>query len=287
VRFPPLILKVDKVELRYFAPLFLKVDYMTFGFILSRHVNSETTNKYWNTCIKQLNLIYPETSIVIIDDNSSPEFLKADEEYKNITIVQSEYPRRGELLPYYYFYKNKYFDNAIIIHDSVFFQCNVLFNKLEQSQIKVLPLWHFNWGKNENNGNTTRLATVLKHNTKILELVGFNQQIVLGLNNNNNKWSGCFGVQSYINHHFLSFLQDKYQLFNLLQLVNNRQDRCCLERLFAIIFNIEYPILNKLKSLLGPINKYCKWGTTYDEHCEYMKKYGKSRIPIVKVWTGR
>jgi len=260
---------------------------MTFGFILSRHVNSETTNRYWNTCVKQLNLIYPSTSIVIIDDNSNPEFLKADEEYKNITIVQSEYPRRGELLPYYYFYKNKYFDNAIIIHDSVFFQCKVAFNTLEKSQIKVLPLWHFDWGKNENNGNTTRLASVLKHNTKILELVGFNQQIVLGLNNNNNKWSGCFGVQSYINHQFLSFLQDKYQLFNLLQVINNRQDRCCLERLFAIIFYIEYPILNQLKSLLGPINKYCKWGTTYDQHCEYMKKYGKSRIPIVKVWTGR
>ena len=258
---------------------------MTFGFILSRHVNSELTNRYWNTCVNQLNLIYPSTSIVIIDDNSSPEFLKADQEYKNITIVQSEYPRRGELLPYYYFYKNKYFDNAIIIHDSVFFQCKLAFNKLEKSQIKVLPLWHFDYLKNENNTNTTKLAHVLKHNSKILELIG-NNQVVLGLNRQNT-WSGCFGVQSYINHQFLSFLQDKYQLFNLLQVVNNRQDRCCLERLFAIIFYIEYPILNQFKSLLGPINKYCKWGTTYDEHCEYMKKYGKSRIPIVKVWTGR
>jgi hypothetical protein len=141
---------------------------MTFGFILSRHVNSETTNKYWNSCIKQLNLIYPGTSIVIIDDNSDPIFLKADQEYKNITIVESEYPRRGELLPYYYFYKNKYFDNAIIIHDSIFFQCKVAFNKLEKSQIKVLPLWHFDYSKDENKYNTTRLASTLKHNYKVL-----------------------------------------------------------------------------------------------------------------------
>ena len=103
---------------------------MTFGFILSRHVNSELTNRYWNTCVSHLNAIYPNTSIIIIDDNSNPLFLKTAEEYKNITIVESEYPRRGELLPYYYFYKNKYFDNAIIIHDSVFFQCKLSFNKL-------------------------------------------------------------------------------------------------------------------------------------------------------------
>ena len=258
---------------------------MTFGFILSRHVNSELTNRYWNTCVSHLNAIYPNTSIIIIDDNSTPLFLKTAEEYKNITIVESEYLGRGELLPYYYFYKNKYFDNAIIIHDSVFFQCKLAFNKLEKSQIKVLPLWHFDYLKNENNTNTTKLAHVLKHNSKILELIG-NNLMVLGLNRQNT-WSGCFGVQSYINHQFLSFLQDKYQLFNLLQVVNNRQDRCCLERLFAIIFYIEYPLLTQFKSLLGPINKYCKWGITYDEYCEYMKKYGKSRIPIVKVWTGR
>ena len=260
---------------------------MTFGFILSRHVNSEITNKYWNMCVKQLNLLYPNRSIIIIDDDSNPIFVKAFEEYTNVTIVQSEYPKRGELLPYYYFYKNHYFDNAIIIHDSVFFQSIINFNILEKSQIKVLPIWYFNWGKNENNYNTFRLTSVLTQKSKIIEYIG-NNQIVLGLNNNNNKnWSGCFGVQSYINHHFLSFLQNKYQLFNLLNVVNCRSDRCCLERLFAIIFYIEYPILNNLKSLLGPINKYCKWGITYDQHCEYIKKYGKSKIPLVKVWTGR
>ena len=85
---------------------------MTFGFILSRHVNSETTNKYWNTCIKQLNLIYPETSIVIIDDNSNYEYITNIDLYKT-TIIQSEYPQRGELLPYYYYLHNKLFDIEI------------------------------------------------------------------------------------------------------------------------------------------------------------------------------
>ena len=254
---------------------------MTFGFILTRHVNSELTNKYWNKCVYQLNKIYPNRSIVIIDDNSNPNFVKADREYINLTIVKSEYPKCGELLPYYYFYKNHYFDNAIIIHDSVFFQSKINFNKIEKSQIKVLPLWHFDWAKDENKNNTIRLSSVLTHNSKILNILGINVNIVLGLNRTPN-WSGCFGVQSYINHKFLSFLQNKYNLFNLLNVVKCRSDRCCLERLFAIIFYIEYPILIQLKSLLGPIDKYCKWGITYTQYIQ-----NKYNLPVIKVWTGR
>jgi hypothetical protein len=257
---------------------------MTYGFILTRHVNSELTNKYWNKCIQQLQKIYPEQMIVIIDDNSKQEFIKAecDYDYTHIKIVQSEYLGRGELLPYYYFYKNKYFDNAIIIHDSVFFQKKILFKGLEKSGIKVFPLWSFDYSKQENMVNSIRLIHVLKNNYKINELMtGKNKYSLLGLNNDE-KWTGCFGVQSYINHGFLSFLQNKYQIFNLLQVVKNRPDRCCLERIFGIIFYLECPILSRLKSILGPINKYCKWGTSYEEYSKT-----KLLLPVVKVWTGR
>ena len=70
-----------------------------YGFILTRHVNSEQTNKYWNQCVKLIRTFYPLRKIVIIDDNSNQEFLKAEHNYKNLTIIQSEYLGRGELLP--------------------------------------------------------------------------------------------------------------------------------------------------------------------------------------------
>ena len=59
----------------------------SFGFIITRHVNSELTNKYWNNCIKLLRFFYPLKQIVIIDDNSNPQFSKAEHEYENITII--------------------------------------------------------------------------------------------------------------------------------------------------------------------------------------------------------
>ena len=98
----------------------------SFGFIMTRHVNSELTNNYWNHSVKLLRTFYPDKKIVIIDDNSNQDLVKAEFDYPNVEIIQSEFPGRGELLPYYYYIKNKFFDNAVIIHDSIFFHIKFL-----------------------------------------------------------------------------------------------------------------------------------------------------------------
>ena len=102
----------------------------SYGFIITRHVNSEKTNKYWNHCVKCLRTLYPMKKIVIIDDNSNQLFLKSEFEYKNVEIINSEFKGRGELLPYYYYFKNKFFENAIIIHDSIFFHKRINFESI-------------------------------------------------------------------------------------------------------------------------------------------------------------
>ena len=63
----------------------------SYGFIILRHVNSESTNKYWNQSVKLIKTFYPNKKIVIIDDNSNQNFVKADREYINVEIVKSEY----------------------------------------------------------------------------------------------------------------------------------------------------------------------------------------------------
>jgi len=258
---------------------------MSYGFIIARHVNSEITNHYWNHCIQRIRRFYsPQRyKIVVIDDNSNKDFLKSEYEYKNVEYVDSEFPGRGELLPYYYFFKNRYFDNAVIIHDSVFFQSKINFSRIP---FPVIPLWHFSEEKLENLPNSVRLIQFLINNQQIQKtLLETNKFEVLSFNSN--KWVGCFGVQSYINYHFLETLQNKYNLFNLLQVVKNRQDRCCLERIMGIIFYNEFKELVKIKSLLGSINTYGPWGFTWNEYCEKLTNKQKPSKPLIKVWTGR
>ena len=251
---------------------------LSYGFIITRHVNSEKTNKYWNHAVRSIRRFYPFRKIVIIDDNSNQAFVKADFNYKNIQIVNSEYPGRGELLPYYYFHKNKYFNNAVILHDSVFFHKRIHFEKF--NKVNVLPLWHFDY--NENMGNCSRLSRYLNH------VYAIQKQIMPQDNMFSFKpsdiWYGCFGVQSYINHNFLSSIQQKYNLFGLLDGVLTRTDRCSLERIMGIIFHIESPNLYKRPSLFGDIWKYQQWGYSFETYCTEYKGIHK---PLIKVWTGR
>lgn len=254
-----------------------------FGFIVSRHVNSESTNNYWNQCVRLIRTFYPRKKIIVIDDNSNQDLIKADFDYKNLEIIQSEYPGRGELLPYYYFYKHHWFDHAVIIHDSIFFHKRIPFEKY--MGVKVLPLWHFNADR-ENFVNSIRIATALKNSLSIKKnLVQPDTNIqILGLSKD--EWYGCFGAQSFISHSFVSHLQDKYCIFRMLGQVKNRPDRCCIERIMGILFFVEAPEMVKMKSLFGEIFKYTRWGYTFSEYSEDIKK-GIAIKPVIKVWTGR
>jgi hypothetical protein len=251
----------------------------SFGFIITRHVNSETTNKYWNHAVKLLKTYYPYRKIVIIDDNSNQELVQADHEYSNVQIIQSEFKGRGELLPYYYFIKNKFFENAVIIHDSVFFHTKFNFDLLKN--IDVIPLWFFPSDK-ENVTNTIKISHSLKNSYTLQEKLSKNDITMM----EKSKWYGCFGVQSYINHNFLLRIETKYGITNMINKVECRADRCCLERIMGCIFFTENTKISKTKSLFGNIMHYQKWGYTFDQ---YMGDLKKGTIPkhVVKVWTGR
>lgn len=251
-----------------------------FGFIITRHVNSEKTNKYWNNCVKLLRTLYPLKKIVIIDDNSNYDFINAEFDYKNLEIIQSEFPKCGELLPYYYFLKYKFFKNAIMIHDSVFFHKRIDFENLRG--INVVPLWFFE-PDTENIENTRKIVKNLKNYISLENKLNKNE-LVMGLYSD--KWYGCFGVQSYINLNFLERIEIKYGITNLIKAVKCRADRCCLERIFGCIFFTESMGLLKQKSLFGNIMRYQKWGYSYDEYLNDLKK-GFVPRGVVKVWTGR
>jgi hypothetical protein len=231
--------------------------------------------------VRCIRAFYPLRKIIIIDDNSNQDFIKADFKYSNIEIIQSEFPGRGELLPYYYFHKNHFFENAVIIHDSIFFHKRINFEKL--IGVKVLPLWHFEADK-ENINKTIIISNKLKNQIEIQKKLSLNDN-VLGLNHQ--KWHGCFGVQSFINYNFLIYIEKKYNLFNLLSIVKNRQDRCTLERIFgAIFYTEENHNLTKMKSLFGNIFNNQKWGYTFDEYENDIKQKKISKA-IIKVFSGR
>jgi hypothetical protein len=228
------------------------------GFIILRHVNNTLTNRYWIHSYNCIRRYYPENHILIIDDNSNYNFITNKQLYKT-TIINSEYPNRGELLPYYYYLQNKLFNTAVILHDSVFI------NKYMDLNVdKYKMIWEFEhyWDEIEDETNIIKI---------------FNDQELLTFYENKNLWKGCFGGMSIIKHDYLTEINNKYDISKLLGCILNRNNRCSFERVLACLLQIN----EKNDSLLGNIHKYCKWGITFEQKDNYRN------LPLIKVWTGR
>jgi hypothetical protein len=237
--------------------------------------------------------VHPTVPVVIIDDNSNPTYVHATHPHTNVlTIVSSEYPpQRGELLPLLYFVRHghQWFDAAIVIHDSVFFHAPLRIQSLLNSHhVSAMPLWHFPADKQELQP-LSKLMRVLP--PWVRHQLHSTWQEAQTLNHAfHPQWVGCFGVQCFVRHSWLTRVWKQYQLDALTAAVSCRPDRCALERLWGCILSLEAPTTSTARrSLLGNIFAYQTWGYTFDQykHDTDPQHHHQVPAPIVKVWTGR
>jgi len=243
---------------------------MSLGFIILRHVNSPSTNQYWQECYIRIRTLYPDNWILIIDDNSVPSMVESNFTMRKCKIIESEFPRAGELLGYYYFHKTRLFTQAVVLHDSVFLQ-----RPFPVIHDPVRFLWHFHhpWDKPF---QEKQWLLRLHHSAALTRFY-----------NKKQLWFGCFGAQSILRLDFLDFLESKYGLFKtVVPLIKTRIDRMCMERVFAVLCTIEYSPLQSTPSVFGDIHAYgIPWG--YDFKHYRTQPQALKYLPAVKVWTGR
>lgn len=237
---------------------------MEIGFIILRHMNNEENSNYFMISYNQIRKFYPENNILIIDDNSNKQFINfhLDNSLYNTQVIYSEFPGRGELLPYYYFLKIKPFHIAVILHDSVFLNASFDFH---ESSYKFI--WEFQAGSPPREVDEIRIIKELNNNEELLKL-----------HSDKTKWKGCFGGMCIINYAFLLQIHNKYNIDKLLHVITSRWNRMSFERVIACMFQSH----EKKKCLLGEIHKYCPWGTKFNKNILINNK-----LPIIKVWSGR
>jgi len=242
-------------------------DIITIGFIILRYVNSEKTNQYWQECYDHIRRFY-KNKIIIIDDNSDPKYLTNDKELVNCHIINSEYPQRGELLPYYYYYHNMFCDRLIVLHDTMFIKKYIDFTNVPNYN-NFTRIFSFGIkGYNIDIEYFKEQTTFLKHGNEIYQF---------HLNNKNNML-GCLGVAFIIDHSFLVQIQEKYNILNLVNCIKNREYRKTLERVLSCLFEKEMNDINMNTrySLLGDIHKNIN-----------RQKIDENSVYIKKIFTGR
>lgn len=252
---------------------------MTIGFIIIRYIHDVKTNEYWINCYNSIRKYYKDNIIMIIDDNSPQNYELCKIKLHNCFLVNVDknLSQRGELLAYYYYYKYKLFDTAVIIHDSVFIQKYVDFENVD-----VKMLWHFDM--------YTCDFKHIKSDIKEYICKLNNSDILIDIYENK-KWYGCFGVMSVISWSYLKYIVDKYNFLILLDYLKNRQDRKCLERIFGIILFNEGICDSVFGKIHNNFNKYYYWGFSYENYIELKNKSNGNLLKyypsFIKIWSGR
>ena len=244
-----------------------------WGFVICRHVHHPQVNQYWRECVRTIRRFHPTKKIVIIDDYSHPEYLDKAQEQQllaadpHLTVIPSEYKGVGELLGYYYFHKHRWFEKAVILHDSVFLNSSL--QKKVQGVHDVAFLWSFRERMYDDNEAIDRYLKCFPHHETLVA------------QKNSGQWVGCFGVMTVIRHGFLDRLVQKHQLFEtLLPRIHCREHRMAVERVLSILIHAQQP---QVDSLFGDIHDYCTWGHSYQDY----KDKKLDALPLIKVWTGR
>jgi len=248
----------------------------SYGFIITRHVSKESSNKIWLSCISNIRKYYPDTPIVIIDDNSNYEFISYPDNFlNNCIVIDSEFKGSGELLPYYYFYHNNWFKKAIYIHDSVFIN-----GKIDISNVdKVKFLWEFN----STEISTEEESTERPYVEKYLRYLNYSNEL-LDLYNTND-WVGCYGVMSVIDHEYVKHLADKYNLFILLDHVKSRIGRISIERILGLLCFHDKELNKENASIYGH-HSNIQSDIKYDTYFEDSDK-GRINSTPIKFYFGR
>jgi hypothetical protein len=241
----------------------------TLGFILTRHVNSNKTDRLWRECYRCIRNHHPTATIVIIDDNSQYEFITPIL-LTNCWQIQSEFPARGEILAYYYYHKYRFpFEKAVVIHDSTFLQ-----KPLFAPNVPYVSFWHFEHTFDQPLLEIPVLQTLENIDEDFIHFYG------------EKKWHGCFGVQCIIDLAFLDKIVAKYDVFRLIDMIHGRNERYHIERIWGALCCRERG--EDSPSLLGKIHQYGRgWEYQFETYQEELQTGALAHLPLLKVWSGR
>ena len=238
------------------------------GFIILRNVICAKTNEYWKECYRCIKKFYPRNRILIIDDNSNYSYVSNEPLY-NTMLIKSEFPKRGEYLPYYYYLRTHFCDTAVILHDSVFIKQYIDFSVDDYKFI-------LDFGKRNINDTSS-----LPYQANLLNILNNEKLNNFYSKKDDNMWKGCFGCMSIIKYNYLKNIDNEFRISSLIPHITSRNDRCAFERIIGCLLQVNKKSEN---SLFGNINKYCNWRFTYEQ---YVRNEYSNSMPLIKVFTGR
>jgi len=219
----------------------------TFGFMVAICVRNMEHKNSVNKCVDSIIKYHPtDKAVLVVDFTSNSELVKElVEQYSwNNYIIFENFTEHvpADMLLLYYFKKNKYFDIAICIQDSMYVR-----NKFENIAVDdVELLWHFtnhrvHWSEiKEPVTEFTKKYTITTHDDLIMYCINnliesedfkkYCNKIYF----QKHRWSGSLGCCCIINYDFLCKLDDSTKIINFMSKMSNNRLRRAMESLFSL-----------------------------------------------------
>jgi hypothetical protein len=246
----------------------------SYVFVILRNIRTTRDNDLWMASYQSVRRFYTN-KIIIIDDNSDINTVNG--KLVNTEVIRSDYNGAGEVLPYYYFFVNKWADRMVFLHDSMF-----LHRRFTDAELSgaVRFHWHFSNTEIRNDRKIGTYLSMLPNHEGLLEYA----------NQPDSAWNGCFGGTSIIDLDIVTQLEEAYSFFSTLVLsIKTRKDRETFERLFGIALYFR-KMIDEPFSNFGNIVKYPgafeSQISTPDQGAYALSQKGYDTA-IIKVWRGR
>lgn len=216
----------------------------TIGFIIPTYVSSEKHYIILRDGIRKIRQ-YHDWPIVIINDHSPLDISSISHEFPDISIELSYKKGAAEMNPYWHYYHQKYFDTAIIMHDSMHLN-RALVNIEKVPQIQFLRYFtnhRVQWAIiQEPQTQYNKQFNIKNHDDLILHIIDMALmqqnpcfwQYCRNIYFDKKKWVGCWGIQSIITWDFLHELQEKTNILDFVDIIKDRRDRMAMESIFGL-----------------------------------------------------
>jgi hypothetical protein len=247
----------------------------SYVFVILRNLKMVKDNDLWISSYNSIRKYYTNP-IVIIDDNSTINTVNG--RLMDTEVIKSEWKGAGEILPYYYFLKNKWADRMIFFHDSMF-----LHRPFQPSELEgpIRFHWHFNHADVRNDRKISTFLSLLSQSKEIIDEFSKAEFI----------WKGCFGGTSMIDLDVVEQLEEKYEFFSkLITAIRTRNDRETFERVLGIMVYYEHLMDDSPSSNFGSILEYPKAFESQNNNLEtatHIVSQANYNTSILKVWRGR
>ena len=247
----------------------------SYVFVILRNLKMVKDNDLWISSYNSIRKYYTNP-IVIIDDNSTINTVNG--RLTDTDVIKSEWKGAGEILPYYYFLKEKWADRMIFLHDSMFLNRPFYKSELEGP---IRFHWHFDHADVRNDRKISTFLSLLSQSKDVISEIS-NPEFI---------WKGCFGGTSIVDLDVVEQLEEKYEFFSkLISAIRTRNDRETFERVLGIMVYYEHLMDASSPSNFGSILSYPKAFESQNNNIEtaaHIISQANYNTSIIKVWRGR